>query len=97
MKKKVVSALLATTLSVSALAGSTMMVSAEESAKKATELLDGKKVAYIANECASDWQSISTKYLETLVESAGGESMILTMMQMCRQTWFHRHLWRNRM
>ena len=76
MKKKVVSALLATTLSVSVLAGSTMMVSAEESAKKATELLDGKKVAYIANECASDWQSISTKYLETLVESAGGECKI---------------------
>lgn len=45
-------------------------------AATADKLLEGKKVVYIANECASDWQSISTKYLKALVETAGGECKI---------------------
>ena len=48
----------------------------EDTAAAADQLLAGKKVAYISNECASDWQSISTKYLKTLVEQAGGECKI---------------------
>ena len=36
------------------------------------KLLDGVKVVYIANECASDWQAVSTEYLKALVNAQGG-------------------------
>ena len=40
------------------------------------KLLDGVKVVYIANECASDWQAVSTEYLKALVNAQGGDCRI---------------------
>ena len=40
------------------------------------KLLDGVKVVYIANECASDWQAVSTEYLKALVNAQGGDCQI---------------------
>ena len=34
------------------------------------------KVVYIANECASDWQAVSTEYLKALVNAQGGDCQI---------------------
>lgn len=76
MRKKLIAAIMSAVIGASMMIGGAAMASAEAESVKAEELLTGKKVVYIANECASDWQSISTKYLQALVESAGGECKI---------------------
>lgn len=40
------------------------------------KLLEGVKVVYVANECASDWQAVSTEYLKALVNAQGGDCQI---------------------
>lgn len=74
MKKK----LLAAAMSAAMLLGGTvagMSVQAEET-ESASELLAGKNVIYVCNNVNDDWGVISTKYLETLVEGAGGDCVI---------------------
>jgi len=43
---------------------------------RAAEMLKGKKIIYVANECASDWQAVSTEYLKALVNQSGGNCQI---------------------
>lgn len=74
MKKRV----LAGVLSMAMVLGSgaaVVPVMAEESTP-ASKLLEGKKIVYVNSNVNDDWNVISTKYLEALVEGAGGECII---------------------
>jgi ABC-type sugar transport system substrate-binding protein len=77
MKRKAMAFVMIAAIAASAITSSTFTAfAAEGEATAADALLDGKVVVYVANECASDWQAISTNYLQALVEEAGGECRI---------------------
>lgn len=75
MKKRVLAGLMTTAMLVGSIAASVPAAAAED-AIEASELLAGKKIVYVNSNVNDDWNVTSTKYLEALVEGAGGECVI---------------------
>ena len=67
--------LMAILLAVAMICGLSMTAFAADP-EPASELLAGKKIIYVCNNVNDDWGVITTEYLKTLVEGAGGECTI---------------------